>query len=217
MDEKVINLEDLESMPEFKCGLWYSPYVKIYTIGGRNRIAEISNYPRAYKDTTRHVYTEDIPFTANDGDLNDDLIDGETEIIAGDIPEGYLEAIKADGFIDYQILNQKDDWLYDGEDEYRVVDETTVQKIRSIERVHRDSKDNIFRVGEEATHYIGDSLPGAFPRWIESEDIPFATDPEEASREATIHKKLGLPVGEVTLTDNLFDKQIIRIKYQRVL
>lgn len=159
MDEKVRNLEDLESMPEFKCGLWYSPYVKIYSIGGRNRIAEISNYPRAYKDTTSHVYTEDTPFIVNGGDLNDEV-------------EG--------------------------------------------ERVHRDSQDNIFRVGEEAIHHKGDPLPGAFPRWLESEDLPFTADPEEVSREVAVHTKLGLPAGKVILTDKPADKQIIRIKYQRV-
>ncbi len=135
MGEKVRNLKDLESMPEFKCGLWYSPYVKIYTIGGHNRIAEISNYPRAYKDTTSHVYTEDTLFIED---------------------------------------------------------------------------------GEEKIHHKGDSLPGAFPLWIASEDIPFTADPEEVSGEAVIHQKLGLPNGKVILADKLTDKQVIRIKYQRV-
>lgn len=78
MADKAImkGIDDLKSMPEFQCGLWYSPYVKIYSIGGPNRIAEISTYPRAYKDTTPHVYTQDTPFIVSEGDLNDE-VDGE--------------------------------------------------------------------------------------------------------------------------------------------
>lgn len=155
----MISIDDLEKMPEFKCGLWYSPYVKIYTIGGSNRMAEISNYPRAYKDTTPHIYTEDTPFIVSEDDLNND-VDGE--------------------------------------------------------RVHRDSQDKIFRIGERATHYAGDSLPGAFPLWIASEDIPFTADSEESLREAVIHQKLGLPSGKVILSSKLADKQVIRIKYRRI-
>jgi len=63
-------LDEFESMPEYRTGIWYSPYVKIYSIGGRNRIAEISNYPRAYKDTAKHIYTEDIEFIVSKRDLN---------------------------------------------------------------------------------------------------------------------------------------------------
>lgn len=192
MPEKVKGIDDLEKMPEFQCGLWYSPYMKIYTIGGPNRIAEISTYPRAYKDTTPHIYTEDTPFIVSEDDLNDEP------------------------------------------DEKR------------NPTVYRDSKDNIFRVGEEATHYIGDLLPGAFPLWLESEDIPFAADLEkhifpisavpgpvvnlsEAQQrvgaafvklpeQAVANMKGELPTGKITLArlpaDS--DKRIIRIKYQRV-
>ncbi|GAJ18181.1 unnamed protein product [marine sediment metagenome] len=163
--------------------------MKIYTIGGPNRIAEISNYPRAYKDPTPHVYTEDTPFIVSEDDLNDE-VDGE--------------------------------------------------------QIHRDSKDNIFRVGEQATHYIGDSLPGAFPLWIESEDIPFAADlkehifplsdiPGPIVNLVEVGQKVGaafvklpeqavaamrgeLPAGRITLARKPADtdKRIIRIKYQRV-
>lgn len=191
MEDKVIakSIDDLESMPEFQCGLWYSPYVKIYSIGGPNRIAEISNYPRAYKDTTPHVYTEDTPFIVSESDLNDE--------VAG-------------------------------------------------ERVYRDSQDKTFRVGEEATHWIGDSLLGAFPLWIESEDLPFTADQErhifplsdvpgpikglaEAQQkveaafeklpeEAVTAMKEALPTGKITLARKAADsdKQIARIKYRRV-
>lgn len=182
-------IDDLESMPEFKCGLWYSEYIKIYTIGESNRIAEVSNYPRAYKDTTPHVYTEDIPFIVTESDLN------------------------------YEV---------DGE------------------RVYHDSKDKIFRVGEEATHYIDDPLPRAFPLWIESEDLPFTANPDkhifsisdipgpvvnltEAGQkvgavfvklpeEAVANMRKELPTGEVTSERKPADKdkQVVRIKYQRV-
>lgn len=186
---EVKGIDDLENMPEFQCGLWYSPHVKIYTIGGPNRIAEISNYPRAYKDTTPHIYTEDISFIVAEGDLNDE-VDGE--------------------------------------------------------RVYRNSKDKIFRVGEQAIHYSGDPLLGAFPLWIESEELPFTPDLEkhefpidkipspikglaEAQQkvaaafkklpeEVVTHMKAELPTGKITIARKPADsdKQIIRIKYQRV-
>ena len=117
-----MSLDELEDMPEYQVGSWRSPYVKIYSIGGRNRIAEISNYPRAYKDTSPHVYTEDTPFTVTKDDFND--VVGEEE-------------------------------------------------------VYRDPRDNVFRLGEEATHWKGDSLPGAFPLWIEDENLPFVPDEKE--------------------------------------
>lgn len=106
-----------EDSIEFQCGLWYSPYVKIYSIGGDNRIAEISTYPRAYKDLTPHVYTENVSFIVTEDDLN----------------------------------------RYTEEGEF----------------IYMDSKEQIFRISENATHYVGDPLPGVFPLWVESEDIPF--------------------------------------------
>ncbi|MBA7622381.1 hypothetical protein ES703_29758 [subsurface metagenome] len=189
VSRKDIGIDDLESMPEFKCGLWYSPYVKIYSIGGPNRIAEISSYPRAYKDTSSHVYTEDTPFVVTESDLNHEV-------------EG--------------------------------------------KRFYRDSKDKLFSIGEEATHYIGDSLPGAFPLWLESEEIPFtsalekhefsidkipgpikglaeaqqkvAAAFEKLPEEAVVAIRENLPTGKITLARKPADsnKQIIRIKYKRV-
>lgn len=181
-------IDDLEKLPEYQVGLWYSPYVKIYTIGGPNRIAEISNYPRAYKDITPHVYIEDTPFIVSEDDLNWDV---------------------------------------------------------KVERFYRDSKDKLFSIGEEATHWIGDPLPGAFPLWIESEDLPFTPDIKEhifpvsdvpgpikglveAQQKGATFEKLPekaiiairekLLTGKITLARKPVDsdKQIIRIKYQRV-
>lgn len=116
-------IADLEDMPEYQVGIWKSPYVKVYSIGGKNRIVEISNYPRAYKDTEPHRYTEDVPFTVTKSDLN-----------------------------------------------YRDADEGWV---------YADRKGNKLHVGDKATHWKGDPLPGAFPLWIESEDLPFTPDPDE--------------------------------------
>ena len=40
-------------------GLWYSPYLKIYSTGGDERIAEISTYPRAYRKTITEEYVDE--------------------------------------------------------------------------------------------------------------------------------------------------------------
>ena len=40
-------------------GLWYSPYLKIYSTGGDERIAEISTYPRAYRKTITEEYIDE--------------------------------------------------------------------------------------------------------------------------------------------------------------
>ncbi len=184
-----VTLGNLEDMPEFKVGIWYSPFVKVYSIGGKNRIASISNYPRAFKDTTPHVYTEDTSFIVSESDLNHE-VEGE--------------------------------WFY------------------------RDSRDNIFRVGEEATHWIGDSLPGAFPLWVESEELPFTPNLDEhmfpidkipgpirdltegAVKNGVAFVKLPeqalaamrehLPTGKITRGRKPADedKQVLRIRYRRV-
>lgn len=51
-------------------GLWYDEYTRIYSIGGKFRVVEISNYPRVYKDTVAHVYLKDEVFTVAEADLN---------------------------------------------------------------------------------------------------------------------------------------------------
>lgn len=182
-------LDDLEDMPEYQVGSWRSPYVKIYSIGGRNRIAEISNYPRAYKDTSPHVYTEDIPFTVNEDDLNHE-------------DEG--------------------------------------------EQFYMDSKEDLYRLGEKATHWTGDGLPGNFPLWVESDTLPFAPNIKDnvfslvsvpgpvvqvmecGIKAGPVYVKLPepaldalralLPTGKITLTRKPadLDKQIIRIRYRRI-
>lgn len=182
-------LDDLEGMPEYQVGLWYSPYVKVYSIGGKNRIAEISNYPRAYKDTNPHVYTKNVTFTVTEDDINHE---------------------------------------------------------ENGERFYRDSKASLFKVGEEATHWMGDSLPRAFPLWIESDTLPFTADSEKHvfsldKVPAPIRdlKEVSFKVNDVyvkqskttlkriakklALKNIVFprqpedgDRQIIRIKYKRI-
>lgn len=38
--------------------------------------------------------------------------------------------------------------------------------------IHVDSKRNVYLLWETAYHWIGDPLPGVFPKWIESESLP---------------------------------------------
>ncbi len=183
------DLDKLEKMPEYQAGLWSSPYVKIYSIGGTNRIAEISNYPRAYKDTASHDYAENVPFTVTKSNLNA-VVEGK--------------------------------------------------------EVHKDSKNNTFSIGEKATHWKGDSLPGEFPLWVESEDLPFVPDLEKhvfpidkipgpildlfegeikagsvftkLSKQTLIAMRKQLSTGGITRGRDLEDsnKQIIRIRYRKV-
>lgn len=51
-------------------GLWYDEYTRIFSVGGKYRVIEISNFPRAYKDTVSHVYEKDVVFTVTETDLN---------------------------------------------------------------------------------------------------------------------------------------------------
>lgn len=76
----------LAAMPtdsELTNGLWYSDvdnpiilngqtvsFMKIYTLGGPRRVMELSTYPRAYKDTSPHVYTQETAFTVTLDNLN---------------------------------------------------------------------------------------------------------------------------------------------------
>lgn len=64
-------------------GLWYEDinnpiyideyrvsFMKIYSLGGGFRVMELSTYPRAYKDTSPHIYEVDTPFIVTTSDLN---------------------------------------------------------------------------------------------------------------------------------------------------
>ncbi len=86
-------------------------YTRIYCFGKYDRIIEISNFPRAYKDTAQHIYTSNKRFIVSEADLN------------------------------YYDENGK--------------------------RWYFDSRENLVALGDRATHYIGESLPGFFPMWLE--------------------------------------------------
>jgi len=97
-------------------GRWFSPYMKVYSLEGNLRVMEISTYPRAFKDTERHVYASDVPFVVQESDLNECLDDGS--------------------------------------------------------RVYRDYQKSVnYAIGQIATRWAGTPLPGAFPLWVESEEL----------------------------------------------
>lgn len=99
-----------EDTKAYQCGRWFNAYVKIYTLGGDQRIVDLSNYPRAYEDVERHCYTEDVEF-----------------------------------IVGSEHVDKKGEYV--------------------------DSKSNVFKIGDIATHWIGDLLPGAYPKWIPSEGL----------------------------------------------
>lgn len=291
MPEKVKGIDDIGNMPEFQCGLWCSPHVKIYTIGGPNRIAEVSTYPRAYKDTTPHVYTEDVPYIVGVEDLPHP-VDRFFKTYPGITPD--MEGLMVQGACNgcsrcYQLWSsvrnvrhsiaeikagidavmQRTDavnrwfltWLAPAECGWdlfrngelaeptiaRTETSPDVKECRPVdEQVYTDSRGIEYHVGEQAVIYAGTPLPGAFPLWIESEDIPFTADQEkhvfpilgipgpvkglaEAGRkvgaafvklpeQAVANMRGELATGKITLSRKPadLDKQIIRIKYQRV-
>lgn len=189
----MIGLDDLEKTPMYKVGLWYSSYVKIYSIGGHNRVAELSSYPRAYQDNTPHIYTDNKSFTVKESDLNNqDRFTGNRFFI--------------------------------------------------------DTKENAFLVGERATHWKGDPLPGAFPLWLADEGLEWMPDrwnhvfpidkmprPINSIRDAVRKQRTGefvhLSMAEleslkrdaqgnqitIARVDGDEDKQVLRIQYQRRL
>ena len=109
----VSSLKELTEYDGYKLeyGLWYDEYTRIYSIGGKFRVVEISNYPRVYRDTIAHVYDKDVVFTVVEADLN------------------YYDEKGA--------------------------------------RFYQDSQEKLFKLGEKATHFAGEGLPGEFPSWLE--------------------------------------------------
>ena len=175
-------------------GLWKDQYTRIFSIGGSGRVAEVSNYPRAYKRTEYPRYTKDEKFTVTRSECND----------------------------------------------IRVITEEPY----NAEIVYRDLKGVIFNIGEEATHYIGEILPGAHPLWLEDENLPFSPNPNfhifpiikvpapikgltEAGFKSENYNKLDsltlskinsdISKGEIKITRYAgeSDKQILRFKYRR--
>jgi hypothetical protein len=109
----VSSLKELVEYDGYKLqtGLWYDEYTRIFSIGGKFRVVEISNYPRVYRDTAAHVYEKDVVFTVMEADLN-------------------------------------------------YYDEKGV-------RFYQSSQQRLWKLGEKATHFVGEPLPGEFPSWLE--------------------------------------------------
>lgn len=185
-------------------GVWYSPTMKIYALTGNEYVAEISTYPRAYRDTTPHVYDRDTEFTVTQDDLN--------------VP-------------------------YDAATMQRIGPAIAAGKF-----VYLDGHNYAWLTGEKAKHYAGESLPGAFPVWIESELLPTGVVKSEhefplnldallgelaAVRVLEIGKSTGvyldkvkvnevtrnLSSGKVVVTRELHDddRQVLYVRYLRAL
>lgn len=103
-------------------GLWYDQYTRIYSVGGPNRVAEVSNFPRVYENTTPRTYGVETPFIVTEADLN----------------------------------------YYD----------------ENGSRFYKDRNENLFRLGEKATHHALDWLPGSNPKWVEYTELQLPTYPE---------------------------------------
>ncbi len=64
--------------------LWRSPFMRVWCLENMLRVAEISTYPRVFKDTTPHVYTQDT------------LVDGELHYAGESLPGGFPLWIESD-------------------------------------------------------------------------------------------------------------------------
>jgi hypothetical protein len=105
---------------ELKNGLWVNEYMRIFSLKGPERVAEISNFPRVrYAPDSEYHYTSDVDFVVTEEDLN------------------YF---------------------------------TTPEETPPLTWVYRDSKGQNHTLGQTATHFIGDNLPGASPSWVEISD-----------------------------------------------
>jgi hypothetical protein len=167
-------------------GLWEDAYTRIYTIGGPNRIAEISNYPRAYRDTAAHVYSENVSFTVSEGDLNDygfEVVEGSfapAKIISVKILDkkdvtkvdiGVLELNDYVAEIEYEL---KEGVAEHGIIAYMRFDDITFTynyNSDKVVRYYRDRYGALWKEGEKAAHFVGEPLPGAFPLWLEYTDL----------------------------------------------
>ena len=145
---------------------WFSPYIKVYSLGGVSRCAEISTYPRAYKDTEKHIYTVDTPFVVTQDDYN----------FQGLYPNSKYH-LAQHKFIDHGLEHT---W-------YGFADETekfySPHEIPQEDLLHeegyQDTHFGLHKIGEITYHFTGESLPGAFPLWLESDTLPFTPERED--------------------------------------
>jgi hypothetical protein len=134
-------------------GLWYDEYTRIYSIGGKFRVVEISNYPRVYRDTVSHVYDKDITFTVVEADLN------------------YYDEKGA--------------------------------------RWYQDSQQKLWKLGEKATHFIGEGLPGEFPSWLEYTTLQMVKSGFNIDKLVSdIYFKSGVLLSESGVMTNLSGKEV---------
>ena len=157
---------------EGKIGLWHSPYIKLYSLGRTERCAEISTYPRAYKDTSPHRYTSDIPFVVSHQPYADDYN------FRGWYPDmtkyHYAEKVFTEHGIEhtwYGFADINENWF-------------DIDQIPKEDKVWRegylDSHSRLFSEGETAYHLTGEHLPGSFPLWIEDNALSFTPTDNKA-------------------------------------
>ena len=170
-------------------GLWEDEYTRIFSVGGKFRVVEISNYARAYKDTAIHVYIIDTPFILTESDLNYqdyEVLDGTfTPFKLISMKELVKEDVIKEGLVvDIGILDIND---FVAEIEYEMKEGLGAERgiiayMKLDEKLgsfvykyygnklisyYKDSRGSLFKLGELATHFAGESLPGAFPLWLE--------------------------------------------------
>lgn len=138
-------------MPEN--GLWYNPYLRIYSLGVTERLAEISCYPRVKKDKTPHVYTETTPFVVSENDYN----------FKGKYPKDtYIPASQK--FIDHGVEHIRFGFK-DPPGKFVLMSEIPEEDL-VLDEGYLDSQLGLSKKGKAASHFKGDSLPGASPKWI---------------------------------------------------
>ena len=151
-------------MPEN--GLWYNPFLRIYSLGATERLAEISCSPRVKEDKTPHVYTEDTPFTINENDYN----------FKGKYPKDtYLPASQK--FIDHGVEHIRYGFK-DPPGKFVLMSEIPEEDL-ILEEGYLDSQLKLHKKAQPAVHFKGDHLPGAFPKWIPETEMTQAPDAPE--------------------------------------
>lgn len=129
-----------------KAGIWRSPYVRVFSVRNGQRVYEVSNYRRVRRDDGPHVYAADTEFIVTEPDLNFTAKAGYRmyQTLSGYYWEGY----EADGSI-----------VKESDLNYITKDRERFYESRAGMSYHKE--------GEKAVHYKGESLPGAYPLWVE--------------------------------------------------
>lgn len=147
-------------------GLWYSPYIRLYTLGSSGRMAELSTYPRVEKDTSPHIYTKDIVFTVSKDDYN----------FNGRYPNAKYHPA-SNKFVDHGVEHTVYGFM-DANRKFFSIMKVPIEDLLPAEG-HLDSRKVLHKEGEQATHYQGNLLPGVFPVWVEKGDLKFTPERED--------------------------------------